>query len=61
MESEFSFETTNQAKRQTNQPNKEIKKKKHVYSSFTKNARNLIFLKLLGTFPVTSLSSQLTL
>jgi hypothetical protein len=27
MESEFSFETTNQAKRQTNQPNKEIKKK----------------------------------
>jgi hypothetical protein len=60
MESEFSFETTNQAKRQTNQPNQEIKKK-HVYSSFTKNARNLIFLKLMGTFPVTSLTSQLTL
>jgi hypothetical protein len=60
MESEFSFETTNQAKRQTNQPNKKTKKK-HVYSSFTKNARNLIFLKLMGTFPVTSLSSQLTL
>jgi hypothetical protein len=27
MESEFSFETTNQAKRQTNQPNKKTKKK----------------------------------
>jgi hypothetical protein len=40
MESEFSFETTNQAKRQTNQPNKEIKKK---------NMFTVVLLKMQGT------------
>lgn len=39
MESEFSFETTNQAKRQTNQPNKEIKK----------NMFTVVLLKMQGT------------
>lgn len=41
MESEFSFETTNQAKRQTNQPNKEIKKKKNMFT--------VVLLKMQGT------------